>query len=191
MKTVRASMESGMFSLIMKIDESRHLPSSIFLGGLDLLVLSGEVHYAEVAETSILTPGTWGYLPANTRTTSIRATQEAEILVNCFNSIAFLNEDNSISSILTAMDVNQLAKEQGVTMVPNSLAECALERPEPFEGVEAPLAIAQRDAKDLVEGDSIENSATYSHPHFIDTRQVPWIINPDLPDIGLKIVKVP
>ena len=190
MKTVRASMESGMFSLILKIEEGKHLPSSVFLGGVDLLILSGEVHYAQAAKTSVLTPGTWGYLPANSKASSITATKEVEILVNFFNSIAFLNEDNSISSILTAMDVNQLAQAQGVTMVPNSLADCSRERPEPFEGVEAPLAIARREAKDLVEGDLIENSPAYPHPHFIDTRQVPWIINPDLPDIGLKILRV-
>ncbi|MGA0098950.1 MAG: cupin domain-containing protein, partial [Steroidobacteraceae bacterium] len=28
------------------------------------------------------------------------------------------------------------------------------------------------------------------HPHFIDTRSVPWIINPGLPDIALKILRV-
>ena len=190
MKTVRASMESGMFSVILKIEEGHHLPSSVFLGGLDLLILSGEVQYSEGAATSALTPGTWGYLPANTRASSVRATQETEILINCFNSIAFLDEDQKVSSILTAMDVNQLAKEQGVTMVPNSLAECARARPEPFEGVEAPLAIAQRDAKNLVEGDSSDSAVTYAHPYFIDTRQVPWNINPDLPDIGLKILRV-
>ena len=52
MKTVRASMESGMFSVILKIEESHHLPSSVFLGGLDLLVLSGEVQYTCLLYTS-------------------------------------------------------------------------------------------------------------------------------------------
>jgi hypothetical protein len=31
---------------------------------------------------------------------------------------------------------------------------------------------------------------SYAHPHFIDTRAVPWIVNPGLPDIALKILRV-
>ena len=26
-----------------------------------------------------------------------------------------------------------------------------------------------------------------ANPHFVDTNAIPWIINPDAPDIGLKV----
>ena len=31
---------------------------------------------------------------------------------------------------------------------------------------------------------------TFQHPYFIDCRAVPWVVNPDLPDIGLKVLRV-
>ena len=30
----------------------------------------------------------------------------------------------------------------------------------------------------------------FGHPYFIDCRAVPWVVNPDLPDIGLKVLRV-
>ena len=42
-KPVRASSETGMFSLIFKLDKGASFPSSIYLGGMDLMVLSGQL----------------------------------------------------------------------------------------------------------------------------------------------------
>jgi quercetin dioxygenase-like cupin family protein len=95
-----------------------------------------------------------------------------------------------VDSILTAMDVNQLAKDLGVTMVPSSLADCARARPDVYQGEPSPLAIAKRNANELVDGEPSSDVHVYAHQYFIDAKTVPWIINPDLPDIGLKILRV-
>jgi quercetin dioxygenase-like cupin family protein len=55
-----------------------------------------------------------------------------------------------------------------------------------------PLAITGQDARKLVvslPGEAADD-VVYNHPHFVDTRQVPWLVNPDLPDIGLKILRI-
>ena len=190
MKTVRASMESGMFSLVIKIEEGKAFPNSVFLGGMDLLVLSGELDFSQGGRTSVLKPGTWGFVPANTKIDSIAARGESEILINFFNGVSILNLDGSLKGILTAMDVNQLAKDAGVTMVPSSLADCAKARPSAYKGDPSPLAIAKRNANELVDGEPSGDARKYVHDFFIDAKTVPWIINPDLPDIGLKILRV-
>ena len=77
MKTVRASMESGMFSLILKIEEGKAFPPSVFLGGMDLLLLSGELDFSQGGQTSLLKPGTWGFVPANIKVDSIKAKIES------------------------------------------------------------------------------------------------------------------
>lgn len=190
MKTVRASMESGMFSLILKIEEGKAFPPSVFLGGMDLLLLSGEVDFSQGGQTSLLKPGTWGFVPANIKVDLIKAKIESEILVNFFNGVSILNSNGAVESILTAMDVNQLAKDLGVTMVPSSLADCARTRPNVYQGEPSPLAIAKRNANELVDGEPSSDVQVYAHQYFIDAKTVPWIINPDLPDIGLKILRV-
>ena len=190
MKTVRASMESGMFSLILKIEEGKAFPPSVFLGGMDLLLLSGEVDFSQGGQASVLKPGTWGFVPANVKVDSIEAKIESEILVNFFNGVSILNSNGAVDSILTAMDVNQLAKDLGVTMVPSSLADCARTRPDVYQGKPSPLAIAKRNANELVDGEPSSDVQVYAHQYFIDAKTVPWIINPDLPDIGLKILRV-
>ena len=190
MKTVRASMESGMFSLILKIEEGKAFPPSVFLGGMDLLLLSGELVFSQGGQTSLLKPGTWGFVPANIKVDSIKAKIESEILVNFFNGVSILNSNGAVDSILTAMDVNQLAKDLGVTMVPSSLADCARARPDVYQGEPSPLAIAKRNANELVDGEPSSDVHVYAHQYFIDAKTVPWIINPDLPDIGLKILRV-
>ena len=117
---------------------------------------------------------------------------DAELLVNFYSALAFLGADDSVSSVLTSADVRRLAEEHDITLVPNTLAECMQDRPDPFSGDGEPLAIASRDASQLVVGATGQSNggSRLRHPHFIDTREVPWVVNPDLPDIGLKILRV-
>ena len=44
------------------------------------------------------------------------------------------------------------------------------------------------DAASLVTGPV--SGAMPVHPHFVDTRALPWLVNPDTPDVGLKILRV-
>lgn len=192
LKPLRASTESGMFSVVVKLDAGAGLVSSTCLGGMDLFVLSGEVLYEEGGTESTLEPGTWGYLPANTRIARMVGQGDAELLVNSYSALAWLGSDESVSSVLTSADVRRLAEEHDITLVPNTLAECMQDRPDPFSGDGEPLAIASRNASQLVVGvrDGAKGESRLRHSHFVDTREVPWVVNPDLPDIGLKILRV-
>lgn len=42
-RPLRASTESGFFSVILKLDAGAGLPSAIYLSGLDLTMLSGSI----------------------------------------------------------------------------------------------------------------------------------------------------
>lgn len=192
LKPLRASTESGMFSVALKLESGTGLPCSSCLGGMDLLVLSGEVLYEEDGAQSVLEPGTWGYIPANTRIESMTGRGDSELLVNFFSALAFLSADGSVGSVLTSADVRRLAGQHNITLVPNTLAECMQERPDPFSGKGEPLAIASRNASQLVVGDKQPSNgeSRLNHAHFINTREVPWVVNPALPDIGLKILRV-
>ncbi len=50
------------------------------------------------------------------------------------------------------------------------------------------MAIASGQAKALLT--RAEDIGRKVNPHFVDTRALPWIINPGLPDIALKIMRV-
>ena len=192
LKPLRASSESGMFSAVLKIEAGAALPVASCLGGMDLFVLSGEIRYEEGGAESTLEPGIWGHIPANTRIASMAGEGAAEFLLNSYGALAFLNPDDSVSSVLTSADVGRLAQQHGITLVPNTLAECMQERPDPFSGNGEPLAIASGDASRLVVGEKARSNSDsrLRHPHFVDTREVPWVINPGLPDIALKILRV-
>ena len=124
LKPLRASGESGMWSAVLKIKAGAGLPTSSCLGGMDLFVLSGEIGYAEGGAESTLEPGTWGYIPANTRIDSMSAQGDSEFLANFYSALAFLGPDGSVGSVLTSADIGRLAMDHGITLVPNTLAEC-------------------------------------------------------------------
>jgi hypothetical protein len=154
-------------------------------------VLSGTLNYPSGPMAGALDPGTWGYIPANAKVDRFIATEDVEFLGNFYGAVAFLNEDGGVSSILTALDLLAAAKEQGVTLVPNTLAECMQERPPAYQGQAEPLAIAGTDTKALVsEAENIADVGRSVHPHFVDTRAIPWIENPSVPDMGLKVLRV-
>ena len=102
LKPLRASDENGMFSAVVKLEAGAGLRSATPLGGMDLLILSGEVHYEEDGIRSTLGPGTWGYLPANTAIDSMVGEGDAELLVNFYSALAFQGSGGSVSSVLTS-----------------------------------------------------------------------------------------
>jgi hypothetical protein len=44
-KPLRASTESGMFSLVLKLDQGCELAGLVHLGAMDMIVLSGRMRY--------------------------------------------------------------------------------------------------------------------------------------------------
>ncbi len=192
-KPLRASTESSMFTVVVKLDKGTELSGLIYLGAMDMMVLSGAMTYPEGPMAGRLEPGTWGYVPANAKIERLLADEDTEFLANFYGPVAFLDQDGKgITSVLTCLDIIAAARDRGVTLVPNTLAECMQERPRAYQGPAEPLAIAGGDSKALVvaaEGVAADVGRSV-HPHFIDTRCVPWVVNPELPDIGLKILRV-
>ena len=189
-KPTRASSESGIFSTILKIDKGSKLPKTIFLGSMDLLILSGFAEYDQDGSKSILEPGTWGFISANSKVNSISAIENTEILANFYSGIAFLNDDDSFHSLFTAADVLKLSNQSDINLVPNSLSACMEEGTIPYPGNGEPLEINNSNAATFVSSDSNENASEVTHPHFVDTRKVPWLTLPTMPDVGLKILRV-
>ncbi len=190
-KPLRASSESGMFSAVIQLKDGTTLKNLVYLGAMDMLVLSGTLSYPNGPMAGTLTPGTWGYIPANAKVDKFVAKEDVEFLGNFYGAVAFLDEEGGVSSILTALDLVAAAKKQGVTLVPNTLAECMQERPPAYQGQAEPLAIAGTDTKALVAAaENIVDVGRSVHPHFVDTRAIPWIENPAVPDMGLKVLRV-
>lgn len=193
-KPLRASSESGLFSVIVRLAAGTHVRDLVFLGSMDLIILSGTMDCAGAGLNSRLEPGTWGFIPANTRIDSLDAAVDCEFLGNFYGPVAFLSSGpgagQGIGALLTALDVQQAARDRGITLIPNTLAECMQPRPRAYQGPAAPLAISGTSSKALVDRATAVASATAAHPHFVDTRNVPWIENPSVPDMGLKVLRV-
>lgn len=191
-KPLRASSESGMFSLIVRLDAGTELTHLVHLGSMDLMMLSGKVSYPHPPLKTTITPGIWGYLPANTRIEAMVADETSEFLANYYGPIAFLgNTESEVKTLLTAMDVARLAASHNITLIPNTLAECMQDRPANSPDKGEPLSIAEGNAWQQIT-DRTSNVAQFTNlvPHFIDTAEVPWIVNPGLPDIALKVLRV-
>ncbi len=188
-KPLRASAESGMFSAVIRLTAGTQMPRTVHLGAMDLFVLSGAFTFPEGPLATRVTPGTFGYVPANTGIAAVEVTETVEYLGNFYGPVAFLGaEDQSVRSILTARDLLMAAEQRGVTLVPNTLAECMQPRPDPYTGSSDPLNISG----EVMENLSVvtDDNPTFSHAHFVDTRLVPWLVNPELPDIALKVLRV-
>ncbi|MDE0841807.1 MAG: hypothetical protein OSA42_06390 [Porticoccaceae bacterium] len=191
-KTMRASAETGMFSIIVKLDKGAAMPVAVYLSGMDMFVLSGQLIYRQDADTSILPPGAWGYISANSKVAAIVAEEETEILLNAYGAIAFLDDQHALSRILTSLDIMRMARQHGVALVPSTLSGCVVERQEPLANEPQPLAIAMGNASHLIQASegAAANVGDFKHPHFVDTREVPWITLEGMETIGLKILRV-
>ncbi len=191
-KPLRTSIESGFFTAMLKIQAGAALPAAVYLGGMDLWVLSGALTYHQDGAVSQLEPGVWGYVSANSRVDRMMAQEDSELLVNFYSGVAFLQDDGTIASVLTSLDALALAKANHSPLVPNTLAYCAKKGPDRLAGAGDAMAIASRDASRLVVGSAtaLAAGASLVHPHFVDTRSVPWAYNPDMPQIGLKVLRI-
>lgn len=189
-KPLRASGETGVISAVVGLDAGTSLAPLVHLGATDLLVLSGRMRYTREPLAAAAGPGTWGYIPANSRIEGLLVDTDTELLMNLHGPVAFLDADGrSVTSILTSLDVQAAARRAGLTLVPNTLAECI--RPRPLPAGAEPLAIADDEAALLllaVEEVAADGAAT--DPHFVDTRSLEFSPVPANPDFGRKILRV-
>jgi quercetin dioxygenase-like cupin family protein len=189
-KPLRASLETGFFSSIIKLSAGTTLPGLFWFGGCDLLILSGEASWEMPDATATLEPGVWGYMPANTRTGAVRADSDVEILLNSYSAMGFLDQSRKLAGCLTGVDLHVMARGEKITLVPSTLADCMQDRPEPYPGKGEPLAIASGNSEMLVQLPEDGSAADIDSPHFVDTRKVPWLSTEAMADIGLKILRV-
>ena len=188
-KPLRASLESGMFNLIAKLSQGSSLERLMCLSGMDMLVLSGEMHLQDESGESKLEPGVWGYMAANTCLKNLLAVSDTEILINSYGALALLTSGNQVARLITSADIRQMARKAQINTVPNTLAECMLPRDE-YDGEGESLVIAGANVGPQFSAVLDTDASKLGHPYFVDCRSVPWVVNPDLPDIGLKVLRV-
>ncbi|CAE8619921.1 unnamed protein product [Polarella glacialis] len=187
-KPLRASRETSMFSMVMKMKKGTVQPDLVHLGAADFMVLSGSMTYPEGPMTGTLKPGYWGYVPAGAKIKGLVADEDVEYLMNFHGPVAFLGADKSVQSLFTGEDARAAARERGITLVPSTLAECLQPRPDEYKGPAEPLTISKAGASGLCT--QAENVATeaVTHPHFVDTKTIPWFES--MPGIALKVLRV-
>ena len=111
-KPLRASTESGMFTVVARVKEGTRLGELVHLGAMDMMVLSGSMTYAKGPMAGTLHPGTWGYVPANARIAGLSANEDVEFLANFYGPVAFLDTDGrSVVSLLTSLDILAAARD--------------------------------------------------------------------------------
>ena len=76
-----------------------------------------------------------------------------------------VDPDHQVQRLVTSADIRQLALQSGIHMVPNTLAECMVER-EPNTGEGAPLAIAGKNSGHLVASVTTASPDTFPAPLF-------------------------
>merc|ERR1712232_638285 len=136
--------------------------------------------------------GVSGFIPANTTVEGLVANEDTEYLGNFYGPIAFFGPDKkSVKGLLAGPDVKAAANERGLTLIPTTLAECMVPKPEQYKGPAEPLAFSRGGtAWARMSGTEADAPKAILSPHFVDTKKLPWIVNPDTPDVGLKIMRV-
>ena len=191
MKPMRASDETGYFSIVLKVAGGASQPDHIYLGAMDFFVLSGKMTCPSGPLAGDVCVGTWGYVPANARVGGLIAGDEGcEYVANFFGPVAFLNATGKVRGLLTSMDVKAAAREAGIPLIPNTLADAMRPRPAPYAGESEPLEMSKgSNAALVIKAEGVATTAPVK-PHYVDTRQVPWIVSEEMPDVGLKILRV-
>jgi len=191
MKPLRVSKETGAFTVIVKMKAGTTQPTHVLLGASDTFILSGKLTYTKGPLTGEIGPGVWGYSPANAKMEGTTATEDTEYLATFHAPIAFLKADGSVDSLLTGADVMNAAYARGIPLIPLSLEESMQDKPPAYTG----------HADKLNCSESAESWARISHaetpivteltnPHYVDTNAIPWIVNPEAPEIALKVMRV-
>lgn len=190
-KPLRASKETGHFTVIIKQPKGVSLPDHVLLGAQDLFVLSGELSVTNGPLSGSVGPGVWGYAPAGARMQGNTAVEDTEYLTTFYGAVGFLSEGGEVSGLLTGADVMAAAYKRGVPLVPLSLEEAMGEAPPPYAGPTQPLSLgANQAAWDRVSRADVPVVDKLSNPHWVDTNALPWICNPEAPEIALKIMRI-
>jgi len=120
------------------------------------------------------------------------ATVDTEYLTTFYGGVAFLGAGNSVACLLTGADVMAAAYRRGVPLVPLSMEDAMKSsKPAPYQGEPQPLACGVSQAAwDRVAKANVPVVEQLSNPHWVDTNALPWICNPEAPEIALKIMRI-
>jgi len=189
MKPLRVSRETGSFTILIKMPKGTVMPPHALLGAQDTFMLSGELKYANGPLKGSITPGMWGYTPALAKLEGTTAVEDTEYLATCYAPIAFLNEDGSVKSLLTGLDIRSAAAKAGIRLLPNSLGEALTksEKPE-LKSKAEPNNLSAEQAKALC-GKVMDAATELTNPHYVDTNSLPWIGAPD-DKIKIKVMRI-
>jgi quercetin dioxygenase-like cupin family protein len=132
---------------------------------------------------------------------SMRAVEKTELMLTFYGPVAFLDSSGKIGGLFTATDLKRLAKDNGVTLLPQTLAD-ALEEPSEADRKGATTGAKLRFCENpdsykylndslKEDGGSLPGITEMDH-HFVDTRKLPWIVQGEDPKtcVSLKIVRV-
>jgi len=192
MKPMRASQETGSFVILVKMAKGAVQPTLVHLGASDTFILSGELAHQSGPMKGSLLPGYWAYTPANSKCEGLKAVQETEYLATNYGPIAFLGNDHkTVKSVMTSTQILATADKHGIALVPNSLAEAMDKKKQTYAGPAVLNAVSKTPslAKDINYRE-VEVATTLTNPHWIDTNSLPWIVDPDMPEIGLKLIRI-
>lgn len=192
MKPFRASQETGQFVMLVKMAKGAVQPTLVHLGAADTYILSGELAHQTGPMKGSLLPGYWAYTPANSKVEGLKAVEETEYLATLYGPIAFLGADQkTVKSIMTSTQIQATADKHNIKLVPNSLTAAMDKKKQTYAGAADLNAISKNPslAKDLNYRE-VEVATELTNPHWIDTNSLPWIVDPDMPEIGLKLIRI-
>jgi len=192
-KPLRVSPETGSFTILIKAPKGFAYPKTVHLGAADTFISSGKLTFSYGSPLAgSMTQGYWGYVPANVVVDGCVAEEDTEYLATFYGPVAFMDKQGKMAQLLTGKDIEIMTAKAGLTLLPNTLAE-ALERKEVVhkDGGVVNACVADgsttkmclTNATELAEGASV-------NPHFVDTNTLPWIIDPDAPEIALKLMRI-
>ena len=190
-KPLRASRETGHFTIVVRQPKGVTQPRQVLLGAQDMFILSGKLSYGAGPMKGEVGPGVWGYAPAGAAIEGVAAVEDTEYLATYYGGAAFLDGKGAVSGLLTGVDVMAAAYKRGVPLVPLSLEDAMGEKPTPYAGSAEPLACDDSQAAwDRVAKAEVPIVEKLTNPHWVDTNALPWICNPEAPDIALKIMRI-
>jgi len=194
MKPLRVSNETGAFTVLIKMEKGAKQPTLVHLGSSDSYILSGKLTFPNGPMKGSIGPAIWAYTPAGAKLEGTTAEEETEYLATFYGPVGFLDESGSVKNLLTGFDIRAAAEKRGIRLLPQTLAE-AMEPDaagkNPYTGPGETLAMAKSESAAIThKAEEVAAKAELTNPHFVNTKEIPWIINPDAPDIGLKIMRI-
>jgi quercetin dioxygenase-like cupin family protein len=169
----------------------------VYFGSSDFLILDGELQYEDGYMQGELGPGTWGYVPANSRLDgTVAPNGDTEWLQNFMGAVGFLAPNGrDICGLFTGRDIIDAAKEKGITLVPSTHNESSTLESSPlsYHGKDAaPLNAFSEGFAKIATNDSMIGTQDdkYVRPHYVNTNALPWVPTPGAPDVKVKILRV-